>query len=381
MATKNLIDNSSTTVSASTPGYTVDLRYHTTLRLASVGVPVRLKVSANSTSSSDTGAVLLLDSTGSVMLTCLINGPSGDNWYWTNGYLPATLAKYDLHFQQPATGTLTVYSADVYEIDWTTDPILGEAPALALGALTTTADGISIDSGAVDATLGALTIAADGVVVANPPAYQAVGTSAGGTGTLSPAWPTHAVDDIAILLVSAYKIGADPGAATLSTSAGFVAITGASDLTTTGANNNRVTAFWCRATSTSMATPTVADAHDLANSVIITVRGCVNSGNPYDVVTTSTNTTSNTSVSVTGGTTTVANTLLLAAIGHGETSATASAWTNASLTSITERVDDHNSAHVAAATGVMATAAAYNATTATLSLASSWAGITVALKP
>ena len=146
MATKNLIDNSSTTVSASTPGYTVDLRYHTTLRLASVGVPVRLKVAAHSTAANDTGAVVLKDSAGNIVLTCLVNGGVGEYWYWTNGYLPATLAKYDLHFQQPATGTLTVYSADVYEIDWTTDPILGAA-SITVGAVTIAAVAVAAGLG------------------------------------------------------------------------------------------------------------------------------------------------------------------------------------------------------------------------------------------
>ena len=57
-----------------------------------------------------------------------------------------------------------------------------------------------------------------GAVMAAP-AFQAAGTAVGATGAVSPAWPAHQIDDIALLFVE--STGGQP--ATLSTPAGFVA--------------------------------------------------------------------------------------------------------------------------------------------------------------
>lgn len=150
MAYKNVVDGTSTTVSAATPGWTVDLRNHTTARLRSQGVPVRFKVCVNSTVGNDTGAVKLLDSTGTAVLTCLINNPAATSsaigdWYWADGYVPATLAKYDVHFGGNTLGTLTPLSASLYEIDWTTDPVTGTM-SVTLGALTVTAVAVVVSN-------------------------------------------------------------------------------------------------------------------------------------------------------------------------------------------------------------------------------------------
>ena len=48
-------------------------------------------------------------------------------------------------------------------------------------------------------------------------------------------------------------------AATLSTPAGFVQVTNSPQFTGAGTAGTRITVFWARATSTSMAAPTVAD--------------------------------------------------------------------------------------------------------------------------
>ena len=141
MAFTNIIDNSSTTVTANTPGVTVQLTYHTTLRLAAVGVPVRMRVLANSTTA-DTGSVKLLDSNGATVLTVLID-QSGERWYQVNGYIPASEAKYDLHYGGNTTGTLTVYAVSCYELDWTAGVSAELSKSIGAFTLTATAAGPS----------------------------------------------------------------------------------------------------------------------------------------------------------------------------------------------------------------------------------------------
>lgn len=209
-------------------------------------------------------------------------------------------------------------------------------------------------------------------------AFQAVGTAVGGTGTLSPSWPAHAVDDIAILIVEHRTAGSDGGAATLSTPAGFAPISGAADLTSAAGTFARITAFWCRATSAAMTAPTVADSYDSGVAVIATFRGCIASGNPVNVASVASNTTSNSAISVDGATTTVAEAMIVIAVG-AIALGTVSGWANASLISVTERLDTSATDWVAIATGVMASEGTYGATTATHTFGVPWAGVTIAL--
>lgn len=404
MAFKNVVDDTSTTVSASTPGVTVQLTNHTTHRLRYVGVPVRFKVCVNTTAANDTGAVKLVDSTGTPVITVLCNNPAATtspigDWYWADGYLPATEAKYDVHYGGNTSGSLTVFSASAYEIDWTTDPVTGSA-SMTLGAMTVVSTGgfsgdaaltlggmtvSAIGDGHGDAalTLGALTVAADGTVASPAPVYQAIGTQVGGSGAVSPAWPVgaHAVDDIAILIAVSNDAFSDPGAATLSVAAGFTAVTGGADSSTDGSAFSRVTLFWCRATSTTMATPTVAAAAGDNSAVIVTFRGCTTSGDPYDGASVAANASENSAVSVAGVTTAGTNRAVLVAIGHDNTAATCASYTNANLTSITERIDAAATLRLVAATATAAAAGNYGSTTATLSGNALWAAATVALKP
>lgn len=178
MAFVNVIDNSSTTVSASTPGITVDLREHTTYRLRNVGVPVRFKVCVYSSAGADTGAVKLLDSNGVALITCLVNGAAttdaeGD-WYWADGYVPDALAKYDVHYGGNTTGSLTVFSTSLYEIDWTTDPRLGVLSA-SIGEFTLVADGHSSLQGELSQSIGEVTLSAAGNSTLSGDLSQSIG--------------------------------------------------------------------------------------------------------------------------------------------------------------------------------------------------------------
>lgn len=408
MPFRNVVDDSSETVSAATPGWTVDLRNHTTHRLRSQGVPVRFKVCVNSTVGNDTGAIKLVDEAGATVLTCLVNNPAATtsqigDWYWADGYVPATLAKYDVHYGGNTLGTLTPFSASLYEIDWTTDPVTGSLSST-LGTLTVssyvpfsgdmsaTLDALTVSStatvevtGTSSMTLDALTVSATGTVeTVDPATYQDIGavTTAATTDVV---WPTHATDDYAILVVYQMRqfSGTDPGAATLSTSAGFTAISGASVFSANGTSACvRATLFECRATSASMTAPQVAAVASYdTRAFIVTFRGCTTSGSAVDAVSTAANNTSSSAVTVGGDTTGSANQVVLVTVGAVQ-NATIGSWTNADLASLTERLDNTSGGRaVSCATGDKESAGAYGDTTATLSLGGCWAAVTVSVKP
>lgn len=120
MAFKNFIDDTSTTVSANTPGKTLDMRNRTTLSRS--GVPVRFKVFATNSVAGDTGVVKLVDENGADVLVVAVTGGGSTNldthgaWYATDGLLPATLAKYDVHYGGNISGTLVVKEFCLYEL-------------------------------------------------------------------------------------------------------------------------------------------------------------------------------------------------------------------------------------------------------------------------
>ncbi len=214
------------------------------------------------------------------------------------------------------------------------------------------------------------------------PAFQAAGTALSGTGAVSPAWPAHAIGDVALLFIE--STGGQ--AATLSTPAGFVAVASSPQATGAGTAGTQITVFWARATSTSMAAPTVADPGDHVYAQIITYRGVINTGNPWDITGGGVKAVASTSVTVTGVTTSVPSTLIVQAVARDLDSAAAafSAETNANLTGISERSDvgttSGNGGGFAVWDGVMAAAGATGNTTATVT-SSINAFLTIALKP
>jgi len=191
MPFKNLVDDTSTTVSASTPGAELDLRQHTTLSRASLGVPVRLWVFAESTVANDTGAVIIVDDAGATKLAVPITGTTA-KWYAVDGWLPATDAKYDAHYGGNTLGTLKVYqfTLEPFGLLGANEGVLGAS----IGLITSTAPGVvdyrlagwtltktggaadTWDSGASSVE----TIAADGKVecVASESGFRCIGLSA-----------------------------------------------------------------------------------------------------------------------------------------------------------------------------------------------------------
>jgi hypothetical protein len=111
------------------------------------------------------------------------------------------------------------------------------------------------------------------------PAFQAAGAGVHGVGTVSPAWPTHVTDDVALLFVES-----NDETVTLSDAQGFTEVAGSpiKQPADGAANATRLTVFWCRATSAAMASPTVADSGDHQVARIATFRGVRASGTPID---------------------------------------------------------------------------------------------------
>ena len=135
-----------------------------------------------------------------------------------------------------------------------------------------------------------------------------------------------------------------------------------------------------------MATPRVADPGNHVAAQILTYRGVVTTGNPSDITGGGIKAVASTSVTVTGVTTTLPDTLIVQAVARDNDSPAAafSAPTNANLTSITERTDtgtnSGNGGGIGVWDGVMASAGATGNTTATVT-SSANAFITIALKP
>lgn len=203
----------------------------------------------------------------------------------------------------------------------------------------------------------------------------------GGTGGVAPLWPAHAVNDVALLFCE--SAGGQP--VTLTTANGFAAVTNSPQATGAGTAGTQITVFWARATSAAMTAPVVADAGDHVYCQILTYRGVIISGNPWDVTGGGVKATASTSVTVTGVTTTVANTLVVQAVAHDLDNAGAqfSAQSNGNFTA-TERVDagttQGNGGGFSVWDGVMASAGATGNTSATVTNSIN-AFFTIALVP
>lgn len=104
----NIIDNSSTGIAADKPGFTVDLRNRARVSTGTVGV--RFRVWAK-TASGSAGVVKLYDSDGVVAAT-VDTISTTEQWYETTAELPATRAKYDIHYAGDGTNQVSVYAVN-----------------------------------------------------------------------------------------------------------------------------------------------------------------------------------------------------------------------------------------------------------------------------
>ncbi len=209
-------------------------------------------------------------------------------------------------------------------------------------------------------------------------AFRSAGASAANSasGNITPAMPSGFVaDDILILLVETANQA-------VTTPDGWTAL----DLNPINATSTTLRIYWLRATG-SEAAPTITGAADHTIGQILAFSGCVTSGNPFDSDRQSTVLTS-ASTSVTfPSTTTVANALVLLILSTSSDtlSQNVSAYSNATLGSITEHSDSStnlgNGGGISCASATLSAAGATGTTTATLSATGAQARVTVALMP
>lgn len=217
---------------------------------------------------------------------------------------------------------------------------------------------------------------------------SAGGNSTGpSTGCMVP-WPAgHQVDDICLVVATS----PNESPLTLSTPAGFVEITNIGQGTALAATACNVYAWWCRATSTSMSAPVIANATSGAqtyrHAFSVIIRGCITTGDPFDTFSSNTSA-ATTAISVPGLTTSVADCTVVAICADSRDSNTSNlsgGWTNASLSGVANVFDFStnigNGGGLYAGYGEKAAAGAVSATTATLGVSSTQARICIAFKP
>jgi hypothetical protein len=215
------------------------------------------------------------------------------------------------------------------------------------------------------------------------PNFQAQGAAVGSVGAATVSWPAHQTNDIGVLFVESAN-----EAVTLTTASGFVegpnspqGIGTAADVAAT-----RLTWFWCRATSGTMADVVVADAGDHVVCRIETLRGCIQSGNPYNVTAGDTGA-SSTAITNPAVTTTVPNTLILLAASTCTDTATGqfSNWANSNLTGVTLQCNlgsiSGNGGGFGITTGTFAGTGDIGTSTSTLAGASAQGRLTLAFQP
>ena len=206
-------------------------------------------------------------------------------------------------------------------------------------------------------------------------------TGTAGTGDITPTMPTGVdANDILILPVET------AATESVSTPSGWNLLDQAYE-TGDASTGTRLTVFWKRAVGGDTA-PTITDPGDHAVGRIVAYRDCKRTGDPFDAVTGGVDSSAGTSVSITGVTTTAANCLVLNILAmptDTNTSNRITDWTNANLTSITERIDafttSNNGGGIGLAEGYKASAGSTGATTATLAVSEIAAFMTVSLVP
>ena len=211
------------------------------------------------------------------------------------------------------------------------------------------------------------------------PVFNAFGNSAAVTGATAMvcSWPTHAANDIGILIIEAES--------TISTvtPSGWTHVTG-SPLTH---GDSKFHVLWQRATNSAM--PSVSDNTNCDHKigVIATFKGCITTGNPWDVITSGTKTTASTTTTIPSVTTTVNNTLVLMIVGRPDDSASTTHFdipANATLSNLQE-YGEYGTAlgqggGFVLSSGIKATAGATGASTLTKAVSTTDAYLALALR-
>ncbi|MEI7851531.1 MAG: putative Ig domain-containing protein [Kiritimatiellales bacterium] len=303
----------------------------------------------------------------------------------TNGsaYTGQTLSGSATDPDAGATLTYSKVSGPAWLSVATSGALTGTPASTNVGANSWT---VQVSDGLGGTDTAVLNITVDAAPV-SAPTFVAAGAIAGGTGTIAPALPAGiATGDILLLFVETANQTSTVSVANGGT---WAQVTGSPQGTGTAAAtaSTRLTAFWSRYNGTQGA-PTVSDSGDHQIARMIAIRGAAASGNPWDVTAGGVEATSDTSASIPGATTTVANTLVVVAVAGSLPDSTSTAifsgWANANLTSLTERTDNANTSGnggaLGVATGIKATAGAYGNTTATHSSSAVKGMMSIAIK-
>lgn len=170
---------------------------------------------------------------------------------------------------------------------------------------------------------------------------------------------------------------------------GWNHVTGSPQATGTTTNGTQLTVLWKRATSSSETNPTIPHitGGDHVFAQIVTFRGCIATGDPWDVTAGGVKAVASSTLSIPGLTTNVSD-CLVAVMATRDTDAStawASNWANASLANVTERYDANSGigtgGGLALATGDKSAAGTVDATTLDLAASCVNAYLVVALRP
>lgn len=198
------------------------------------------------------------------------------------------------------------------------------------------------------------------------PNIQDAGSVISGQGSVSISWPTHAADDIGILVIET------GGEGTTLTPSGWTHVTGSPLTDVASTSGSKLHVLWKRATSSSEPSVSTGDSGDHQIANIFTVRGCVTTGNPWDVIASSTKTTASTTVTFPTVTTTVADALVVLIGSRPDDSSSNTAFSAVSNGNLTSLAESHESGTVSGhgggfvvASGVKSAAGSVGSTTMT----------------
>ncbi len=210
------------------------------------------------------------------------------------------------------------------------------------------------------------------------PTFVNVGTSATSAAAITPGLPASiAANDILIYI-------AETELQTLTVDGVWTAAPESPISCSGAATETRLFVWYHRYDGANSPSTTTNDSGDHQTGQIAAYRGCVTTGDPFDVTSSGNSTTNSTALSITGDTTTVADCLVIAAASF-TTNVTSGSWANTDLSDLNERIDvgtgGGSAGAIALVEGGKAAAGSYGATTATLSGNARKAFWTGALKP
>lgn len=215
------------------------------------------------------------------------------------------------------------------------------------------------------------------------PTYVGTGTFTNGHGAINVPWPTHATNDIGILVVETANEA-------VTTPSGWTPVVSSPQGTGTagGTAATRLSMYWRRAVSAAESAAAVADSGNHQVGAILVFRGCITTENPVHVSAGTINATASTSATLPSVTTTVVDCVVIQAIAHGIDSNTAqlSGWSHGgALTGLTQILNGsdkvQNGGGLGAVYGNLASAGASGTTNVTLGTAFAVGMISIALKP